>query len=378
MDIKKHKFIILGSYTPNVLGQIRSLGEKGISPIGILIHKDTFRIDKSKYLSKCYSVDTPEEGLEIIIHEYGHEPYKPFLYTDRDDVVGIVDKHLDDLSKRFYVWNGGEQGKLSRFLNKNDQIELARQCGFRTPNTELLKSGELPTSLNFPVFTKATNSLKQWWKGSAYICNNESELIKVYNAIEDEELLVQEYIIKKDETPIEGISIDKGREIYLYGQTRNYRQPEDSFGTYRHIEKFNNLETEKKIKDFIRKIGYTGPFEIEFIIDKNGIAYFLEVNFRIAQQNYGYTCFGVNISYIYARSILENTIAKDEINYTSKQPFNIMYEFDDFKAFVVNKKIPLLKWLKDVKSTDVFLLFNKNDIAPFLFTLWEKFKKRIF
>lgn len=378
MDIKNHKFIILGSYTPNVLGQIRSLGEKGIYPIGVLIHKSTFRIDKSKYLSDCYSVETPEEGLELIISKYGHEPYRPFLYTDRDDVVGIVDRRLNELAEMFYVWNGGEQGKLSRFLNKNDQIEIAKLCGFKTPNTELLKSGELPTSLNYPVFTKATNSLKQWWKGSSYICNNESELIEVYNAIEDTELLIQEYIIKKDETPIEGISIDKGKEIYLFGQTRNYRQPEDSFGTYRYIEKYNNPRTEKKIKDFIYKIGYTGPFEIEFIIDKNGIAYFLEVNFRIAQQNYGYTRFGANISYIYAKSTLEGTIAKDEISYTSKQPFNIMYEFDDFKAFVISKKIPLLKWLKDVRNTDVFLLFNKNDLAPFFFTLWEKLKKRLY
>ena len=66
MGIKDHKFIILGSYSANVLGQIRGLGEKGIMPIGVLVHKNTYRIDKSKYLSKVFSVNTIEEGLDLI------------------------------------------------------------------------------------------------------------------------------------------------------------------------------------------------------------------------------------------------------------------------------------------------------------------------
>ena len=44
----ENKFIIIGSYAPNTLGQIRSLGELGISPIAILLNKNTFRIDKSR------------------------------------------------------------------------------------------------------------------------------------------------------------------------------------------------------------------------------------------------------------------------------------------------------------------------------------------
>ena len=52
MDLNNHKFILLASYTANTLGQIRSLGEKGIKPIAVLVHKNTFKIDKSKYISK--------------------------------------------------------------------------------------------------------------------------------------------------------------------------------------------------------------------------------------------------------------------------------------------------------------------------------------
>lgn len=374
MNIQDHKFILLASYTGNTLGQIRSLGEKGINPIVVLVHKNTFRIDKSKYISKLYDVNDIEEGLNLIIEKYGNEPNTPFLFTDRDDVMGLLDRRYNELINKFFFWNAGEQGNLNRYLNKSEQIKLAEECGFKVPKTEVIKLGELPHSLQYPVFTKAIDSLNEWWKGCASICNNEEELKNFYKKLEVDHLILQEYIDKEDETPIEGISINGGKEIILFGQTQNYRMTADSFGTFRHIETFDDKETETCIQKFIQCINYTGAFEIELIIDKNGNAHFLEANFRIAQQNYGYTVFGANIPYIYAKSIIIGKIAKDEIHYTNKRPFRMMYELEDFKLSVLSKKISLWQWLKDIKHTDVFLFYNKEDKAPFYFTILDKIR----
>ena len=375
MNIQEHKFILLASYTGNTLGQIRSLGEKGIKPIAVLVHKNTFRIDKSKYIGKLYDVKDIEEGLDLIIEKYGNEAVKPFLFTDRDDVMGLIDKRYNELVDKFYIWNAGQQGRLNKYLNKGEQIKLAKECGFNVPKTEMVKLGELPHSLQYPIFTKATDSLNEWWKGCASICKNEKELKDFCKKLEVDNLIIQEYIDKKDETPIEGISINGGKDILLFGLTRNYRMTADSFGTFRRIEPFNDKFIEDSIRKFIQQINYTGAFEIELIIDKQGNSYFLEANFRIAQQNYGYTAFGANIPYIYAKSIHCNEIAKDEICYTKKRPFNIMYEFEDFKLSVLGKKISLWRWLKDIKQTDVFLFYNKKDKAPFYYTIWEKIRK---
>lgn len=375
MNIQEHKFILLASYTGNTLGQIRSLGEKGIQPIAVLVHKNTFRIDKSKYIGKLYDVKDIEEGLDLIIEKYGNEPVKPFLFTDRDDVMGLIDRRHNELINRFYIWNAGQRGRLNIYLNKSEQIKLAEECGFKVPKTEIVKLGDMPHSLQYPIFTKAIDSLNEWWKGCASICKNEKELKDFYKKLEVENLILQEYIDKKDETPIEGISINGGKDILLFGLTRNYRMTEDSFGTFRRIEPFNDKFIEDSIRRFIQHINYTGAFEIELIIDKQGNSYFLEANFRIAQQNYGYTAFGANIPYIYAKSILCGEIAKDEICNTRKRPFNIMYEFEDFKLSVLGKKISLWRWLKDIKQTDVFLFYNKKDKAPFYYTIWEKIKK---
>ena len=372
MNIQDHKFILLASYTGNTLGQIRSLGEKGINPIVVLVHKNTFRIDKSKYIGKLYDVKNIEEGLDLIIEKYGNEPNKPFLFTDRDDVMGLIDRRYNELINKFYFWNAGQQGRLNIYLNKSEQIKLAEECGFKVPKTEMVKLGEMPHTLQYPIFTKAEDSLNEWWKGCASICKNEEELKTFCQKLEVNNLILQEYIDKEDETPIEGISINGGKEIILFGLTKNYRMTADSFGTFRYIEPFNDKETETCIQKFIKRINYTGAFEIELIIDKQGKAYFLEANFRIAQQNYGYTAFGANIPYIYASSVLKGGIAKEEIHYTNKRPFRMMYEFEDFRLSVLSKKISLWQWLKDLKQTDVFLFCNKKDKAPFYWTIYSK------
>lgn len=374
MNIQEHKFILLASYTGNTLGQIRSLGEKGIKPIAVLVHKNTFRIDKSKYIGKLYDVKDIEEGLDLIIEKYGNEAVKPFLFTDRDDVMGLIDKRYNELVDKFYIWNAGQQGRLNKYLNKGEQIKLAKECGFNVPKTEMVKLGELPHSLEYPIFTKAVDSLNEWWKGCASICKNEKELKDFCKKLEVENLIIQEYIDKKDETPIEGISINGGKDILLFGLTRNYRMTADSFGTFRRIEPFNDKSIEESIRRLILQINYTGAFEIELIIDKQGYSYFLEANFRIAQQNYGYTAFGANIPYIYTMSVLKGEIAKEEMHYSNKRPFKMMYEFEDFKLSVLGKKVSIWQWLKDIKQTDVFLFYNKKDKAPFYYTIWEKIK----
>ena len=97
MDIRNHKFIILGSYSANTLGQIRSLGEQGIIPVAVLIKKNTFRIEKSKYISELYDFNDVVVAFDFVIKKFGTEKFKPFLYTDRDDVIGLIDSRVTTL-----------------------------------------------------------------------------------------------------------------------------------------------------------------------------------------------------------------------------------------------------------------------------------------
>lgn len=372
MDIYKHKFIILASYSANALGQIRSLGEKGIRPITVLAHQATYRIDKSRYISKLFNVNGFEEGLDLIINKFGKEKLKPFIYTDCDEVMGLLDRRYEEIKDKFYFWNAGKSYRLSQFMVKSVQLSIAKECGMNIPNSEIVNVGELPKSLSYPIFTKATESFSNiWWKANSYICNNEAELKDAYSKMDISSIVLQEYVMKQDEIPIEGISINEGKDIVLFGQTRNYRMSEKSYGTFRYLEKFKDKKIELQIKEFIQKVKYTGAFEIEFIIDKNGVPYFLEVNFRISQPNYAFTVWGANIPYIYAESILKNEITFNNNN-SDQKPLNLMYEFEDFKYSILQNKINIFRWFKDVWSCDVFLYYNRHDKMPFYFTMYSK------
>ena len=372
MDIHNHKFIIFGSYGANALGQIRGLGEKNIKPIAVLVGKNSYRIDKSKYISELFNVSTIEDGLSLIISEFGNEPNLPFLYTDRDDIMGLLDRHFEILKDKFYLWNAGKSGRLCYYLNKNNQIQLAEECGFQIPKTEKVKVGEMPSYLAFPIFTKAVDSLNPYWKGCANICYNKHNLEDVYRHLDSKQILLQEYIEKKSELPLEGISLNGGEEIVILGRTVYCNLRKDSFGTYRYVEPYHNQELESKIKMMVQRVHYTGAFEIEFIIDKNDELFFLEINFRIAQQNYGYVLLGANIPYIYALSTLEGHIAYDEIHYLPKRKVYIMHEFEDFKHSVLHKEISLYKWLCNFFSSDCYSFYNRKDKAPFYYTLLSK------
>lgn len=371
--VKQHLFIIYGTQGSNTLGQIRSLGGLGIKPIVVFLHKSTFRVDKSKYIEKSYSFSDINEGLNFIIKQFGQKSPKPFLYTDCDEIMGIFDKRYNELIDKFYFWNAGVSGRLTYYMDKNNQVNLAKECGMLVPKTEVVKVGELPKGLSYPIFTKSINSLSQWWKGNSYICNNEEELIQAYKRMDVENILLQEYIVKQDETPIEGISINSGEEILLTVKSINYRLTKESHGIFRHIEPFRDTELGEKIIRFIKETHYSGIFGIEFIIDKQGKAYFLETNFRITQYNSAYAMFGANLPYIYAQSVLQNKMATHLIKYTDKRPFNVMSEFEDFKFSCLRGNVSLIQWIKDVRQTDCFQFYDKYDKKPFYFTLWSKF-----
>jgi len=372
MNISKHKFIILGSDHSNTLGQIRCLGEMGIRPIVIITEKRPYIINKSKYIGEYHIVDTIYDGPKYVLEHYSNEEYPPFIYTDRDDIMCAIDDYYDDLKGKFIFWNAGQKGRIRQLINKEVQIALAKECGLNVIPTEHVKRGGMPKELQYPIFTKATNSLNPYWKANAFICNSAEELKTAYSRMGIEEVLLQKYIRKKDEMPIEGISIDGGREVKLLVKKSSLRFADNGFGIYSKLSIFQDDDLENKVINFMRKARYTGIFEIEFIIDEGGIAYFMEVNFRNTMFNHACAEYGVNILHLFANSVLNNHI--DQID---DKPVNrehtVMYEFDDLKISVIQDRLSIWRWLKDFISTDSFLYIDKRDMAPF----WSLLKHKI-
>ena len=324
--MREHKFIIFGFEHYNTLGVIRSLGEKGISPI-VILHKmnikDPSLVPNSRYASKVHVVDDVDEGYSVLINEYGNEELKPFLYSCDDYVEMCLDYHYDELKGRFYFFDGGQSGIVSRFMDKDVISQLAVECGCKIPKTEIVKRGQLPTSLKYPVITKAKVSAIGGWKKDVRICYSEKELVEAYKTIESEDLLVEEFIEKKNELCLDGFCVNHGKDVCIPFQTTYLRVAPGMYGNYMELTPFNNKVVYEQVRRMLAKARFNGIFSVEYLIDKNDELYFLEVNFRNSTWSYAFTYGGVNMPYEWAKATLEGTICINESD-VRKTPFTAM------------------------------------------------------
>jgi len=364
-ELMKYKFIVFGFEHYNTLGVIRSLGEKGIAPI-VILHKtnvkDPSLVPNSRYASKVHIVEDVDEGYSIL-KKYGNEDLKPFLISCDDYVEMCLDRHYEELKDRFYFFDGGQAGIVSRYMDKDAISQLAVECGCKIPKTEIVKRGQLPTLLKYPVITKAKVSAIGGWKKDVRICYSETELVEAYKTIESEDLLVEEFIEKKNELCLDGFCVNHGKDVCIPFQTTYLRVAPGMYGNYMELVPFKNELVYEQVCKILEKVQFNGIFSVEFLIDKNDELYFLEVNFRNSTWSYAFTYGGVNMPYEWAKATLEGKISiNDEL--VRKTPFTAMVEVRDFKDFVLTRKISFIRWIRDLSKTDCLYYWNNKDKSP--------------
>lgn len=218
-SLDQHLFIIISGDTGNALGVVRSLGEAGIKPVLIYFVEETHlpTLIKSRYLSVVHKVYSYDEGIELLLEKYkGYDP-KPFVYTCDDSIESVIDSRFDELKDSFFFFNAGEQGRINHLMNKKVICDIAESCGFRVPKNEVVKKGDMPKTLSYPIITKTLMSIMGAWKADSYICQNEDELRDAYGKIEATDLILEEFIDKKNELALEGFSVNGGNDVvYLF------------------------------------------------------------------------------------------------------------------------------------------------------------------
>lgn len=372
------KYIIFARNVGNVLGQIRSFGEVGIHSHIIWYGEMPQPVKCSKYVSSFIEVPSEEVGIKVLIEKYGDNPQKNVLSTDNDGIVSLFDLHYDELKDSFYFFNAGQQGRLTHFMTKIQQCKLAVECGFKVPRSEVVKVADLPRVVDYPIFTKSLDSFDFDWKSSVSICNTEEELINYYSKRKPgSQVLLQDYIVKKNEYILQGISLDGGKEVYLPIEGGYYRLPKDAYGSYLFFNSYKGgSELKLKLQAFLEKVSYTGVFEVEFLQDKDDNLYFLEVNFRHTLWNHTFTDMGVNFCSIWANSVINNKLTLDGACIL-KEPHVLMREFQDYFRCRESRTQTFIGWLKDLRNTDSFVIWDKKDIKPFLVYSFSMFTRLI-
>lgn len=369
--LSKHKFVIIGADNLNTLGVLRSLSEAGISPY-IILSTDIGSnfVRNSKWAKNIIFSPSIKENYEILVSKFGGQENKPFVFTTDDANEQMLDENYDELKDCFFFYNAGKQGQVSKYMSKDAQCDLAQEIGLKTAPYEVVNLGELPQKIDYPIITKTLNPNMPGWKKDVFICYNENELKEAYTTMISPKLLLQEYIEKKNEMPIHGFSCNNGQSVFLAYYSLYYRMEKDNFGFYNYYKPMRDSKLYELIKKMIGTIGYSGCFEVEFLVDNKDELDFLEINLRSSMRMYACTYGGINLPFLWAKSMLENNIDFDSIQ-PKKEFFSAMYEPADYAQYVATKKLGYMRWLNDLRKADLKFLYNKNDKRP-AFKYWTK------
>ena len=365
-------FVCKDHYNP--LGIVRTLGEAGISPVAVVVKSDPQLVVKSKYVKTKHVVGSPEEGLELIIRLYAKSKEdKSFIVTGDDVTVSLLDQNYDRLKDYFYFYNAGETGRIRHFMNKDVLNALAIKHGFNVAKTWKVKPGncEIPDDITYPVMTKAIHSFGSEWKNIVFICNNEFDLKEAYNKIKSEYVLLQEYIEKSDEYGFEGFSVNHGQDVFISMQTSQVYEIPDKYSPYWYIKNINNEQFIKQASGMIQEIGLEGIWEYEFLVDKKGKMYFLEINFRNTVIGWATTVAGMPNITLWCEAMKAGKI--DRRCYRKiPDGFTTMAECWDYDERVKSGLLSHREWMKQYKKVNAKLYKGRNDFKPFFSFMWYK------
>ena len=373
---KGHLCIVFALEHYNPLNMIRAFGEMGINPVYISVKRRYEIACHSKYISKLHRVNSVEEGYELVLNKYGNfdNNNKPFIVFSDDKSVGYFDLHYDEWKDKFITFNAGRANRINEFMNKYNIQLLAKKHGFNILESYVIeKKDKLPKNLWYPIITKDISPNYGSWKDDVYICKDETELKNAIKKIESPTIMIQHFVDKQNEMALEGYTINKGKDMQIVTQMTWKYLIQGYYSPYHDVCMFTDKDMERKLQAMFEEIGYEGIFEVEFLIDKDGIFYFLETNFRASAWNPTGKFAGMPLDYLWVKGMKNGKI--DSSDRKEFEPFTSMSEVIDYSKRVEGGLCTLAEWLRDFKDAKCVYIYDKDDRAPWdeVIKSWEKF-----
>lgn len=369
----KLKVVVVGGNHHNTLGVIRSLGRVGVYPFVILTsgNSNSFVL-KSKYTQKSWVVNGCNEALRLIQNEFNYENEKCVLIACHDIISSVFDLNREKLLPHFYVPGSKDQGRLTELMNKKQMGVLAAQMGLNVPEMVVCggNSFEIINDSLFPCITKPVDS-KSGSKDEIVICQTKEELSSFF-AKHNNDHIVQQFIDKEYEFQLIGCSLNEGKEIVIPGVSVILRQTKSSNTGFLHYTHLDNSykKTIAATEAFIKEVGYSGLFSVEFLRDKSGKDYFMEMNFRNDGNTISVANAGVNLPYIWYLYCI-GADYRSEI-----KPIHEEFVMPEFAELALYKQgLITRKELKsDMKKATSYMDYAADDPAPT--NGWGNYKKQ--
>ena len=362
------RIIVVGSSHHNTLSVLRCLGEVYGQLEVILVGCKSSFIAKSKFARTITYVDNVIELYHLIRHyEVG---VRTVFISCSDSVSQMFDSHFCELSNRFDFFNAGVEGRLTFMMDKQRQVDLARESGFLTPYSSCYTNGGEICSFNrFPCIVKP---LQSYVGGkSIMICNSISELRSVVSELPvGVEFQVQELISKKHEIVLPGLITSNN--FIIPGYIKKHR---DFLGatTYSSVKQHDNLTLQLVLyaERMLRDIGYIGLFGIEAIFDGSNYL-FIELNLRNDATCYSISVAGVNLPSLYIESLKKDNVSVPaHINEITS-----IVENKDF-SHVLDGKLSIIQWIKELRNAECKFLYHRKDLKPLFACIIEQVSSKL-
>ena len=118
----------------------------------------------------------------------------------------------------------------------------------------------------------------------------------------------------------------------------------------------------EKCREFVRRTGYKGLFSLEFLRDKDGNDYFMEINFRNDGNAICVTAAGMSLPYIWYLDCIGKDYSQEKSN--KIKPVYVMPDMAELKL-LMTRQISLKEYISDFRKTDRFMEWDKRDNKPF-------------
>lgn len=369
--LMENKVIIIGINHESTLGFVRCFGIAGIFPICVLYGPKEGLVFSSKYAKEAHHEDNQEACLEYIIKNFSAITPKPFLFGSNDESASVINENYNFLKEHFIVESAKDcEGEIVRLMDKWTLYQEAEQHGLKVAKTLLMnRNDKIPSGIEYPVFTKSMRTI-DGGKSDEKICKDEEELRRYIKLCHAEMIMVQKYIEKKEEFNYYGFSC--GGEVFIPYENHRPRFAEGKLSGYHIFQPAEQNDLYRSVISLMRETGYNGLFTAEFLIDKSGDAFFMEVNFR----HDGATWLlvpGLNIPIEYCLRVLGEKSGSIHIN---KKKVIGMRERVDYEQSVKSGKMPFIKWFNELLTVDSRMLIDRHDMGPLWFSIKNRIKNR--
>lgn len=349
--------IVIGNTHHNTLGMVRCIGKIDLLCDLILVDSVPSYIAKSRYVKSTHYLSTENEIIDFLMSKYRDEKSKCIILCCTDTVESILDMNYEKLKDYFYFFNAGEVGKVTSFMNKQTQIDLAKSVGISVPF-----SIEYNGNINDVIFPCIIKPIQSICGGKHIESCNDTKTLKnaLRNFSSTDKILIQQRINKQSEIVILGVSVNGS--VIIPGYILKHR--DFNGGTlYSSVCAIEELPKNlvMKCKELISIMHYEGLFGIEFIKDKNDF-YFIEINLRNDATTYAMAIAGVNLPEIYITSLQ----GKSNVAIRIKRNIKAIVDFNDLK----HKKgfgITTIQWLRQYINAQCKYYWDWKDPIPFFY-----------